>query len=770
MDDLHLLDASSAVLLRQLLDAGVVRLIGTVRSGQTVGDAVDALTGGDRIHRIDLNTFSNDQVEVVLETALGAAIGRRTLRDLCSASGGNVLYLRELVIGALQSKKLACDGEIWELAENTVSATPKLTELVSARLETASEDSRDLMELLALCEPLPLLDAESKVSLESLTHLEDTGVIRVTASRRRTAISLAHPLYGEVLRSHLSALRRRQLLLEQVERTQTYGARRREDPLHIATWLLAATGTADPVQLLQAASLARHAHDFAQVDALLQALPLESHTFDSCRLHGEALAQWLGQWQRGETLLAEAESRARTDYERIAAASLHSWTLFWMGARTAEAMQVHSRAAREITDPQCQLLLKMNEGSMHTFSGRPIQGMTLLEDLEESPPQDQFAMEVWAFAALCRTAALTFTGRSHEAITWGNHAYDSYPATADQVYGVHPVAQLNTLALALTDAGQLDEARRTCERAVATGVAARVPATWVWVALIRGRLEWMAGDAPSARHWYAEVIAQCHAHQLLRPLQLAYGGLAAAASVLGDQEAAQKALDAAESAPPSETFTGEEKLGQAWLLATQGNLAESRSVLRTAARQAHDAGHKTSEILLLTDVARLGAAREVADRIGRLARTSDGPYSSARAHLAAALAADDHDLLQSAATKLEAIGSHLLAAEAATAAATAWRRDGHPRRATAATNLAHQCMTHCSGVLTPLLRTAETAHSLTPRERDIALLAASGTPSKDIASAMHLSVRTVDNHLQRAYTKLGVTTRRELSEILSLRS
>jgi DNA-binding CsgD family transcriptional regulator len=55
---------------------------------------------------------------------------------------------------------------------------------------------------------------------------------------------------------------------------------------------------------------------------------------------------------------------------------------------------------------------------------------------------------------------------------------------------------------------------------------------------------------------------------------------------------------------------------------------------------------------------------------------------------------------------------------------------------------------------------------LTPRERDIATLAARGEPSKDIADRLFLSIRTVNNHLQNVYTKLGVTGRRQLATAL----
>jgi len=56
---------------------------------------------------------------------------------------------------------------------------------------------------------------------------------------------------------------------------------------------------------------------------------------------------------------------------------------------------------------------------------------------------------------------------------------------------------------------------------------------------------------------------------------------------------------------------------------------------------------------------------------------------------------------------------------------------------------------------------------LTRREREVAALAVQGSSSREIADRLHLSVRTVDNHLQNAYAKLGVSRRNDLADVLA---
>jgi DNA-binding CsgD family transcriptional regulator len=63
-------------------------------------------------------------------------------------------------------------------------------------------------------------------------------------------------------------------------------------------------------------------------------------------------------------------------------------------------------------------------------------------------------------------------------------------------------------------------------------------------------------------------------------------------------------------------------------------------------------------------------------------------------------------------------------------------------------------------------RITETRDDLTPQERQVAQLARDGLSNSEIAARLFLSPRTIEWHLRRVYSKLGIRSRRQLGSAL----
>jgi DNA-binding CsgD family transcriptional regulator len=205
---------------------------------------------------------------------------------------------------------------------------------------------------------------------------------------------------------------------------------------------------------------------------------------------------------------------------------------------------------------------------------------------------------------------------------------------------------------------------------------------------------------------------------------------------------------------------------RAWTAAAAGDLAAARHQLEEAA----DFGEKIGDIIgattALHGLARLGRASQVAPRLAALANEVDGDLVPARVAHADALAARDSEALDKVSTDFESFGAILYAAEAQADAAVLLRRAGRARGGAAAEQKALRLLDRCEGAATPSVRTITARARLTAGEFDTAVKAAAGRSNKQIAADMFLSVRTVESHLHHVYEKLGISSRRELTDAL----
>jgi DNA-binding CsgD family transcriptional regulator len=206
-------------------------------------------------------------------------------------------------------------------------------------------------------------------------------------------------------------------------------------------------------------------------------------------------------------------------------------------------------------------------------------------------------------------------------------------------------------------------------------------------------------------------------------------------------------------------------VARAWATAAAGDLAAAADILDAAVSYAVTST-RTFAVLMLHDLARLGGA----DRAARWIRQLDPPDGAMlRVRLAYidALARGDADELEEQARAFATMGADLLAAEA-WAEASALLAGTNGRRSTAASHRASALLRRCEGARTPSLAHLVPTEDLSEREREVAVLAGAGLSSQQIADQLFVSVKTVSNHLQHAYDKLGASGRVELAELLEL--
>jgi DNA-binding CsgD family transcriptional regulator len=762
VDDAHLLDDFSAALTHLLATRDDICLLVTIRSGEVASDPIVGLWKDGLAERMELGPLVSDQVAELLATALRDPVDGATAHRLHKRTEGNVLFLREVVLGALEAGALRRTDGIWRMAEAPATSA-RLVEIIEARLVELDDAVLRTLAVLALGEPLEakvLQELEPEVDLEAL---ERRGLLRTERDDRRLHARLPHPLYGEVLRERLSPLRARASAQALAEGLAATGARRREDSLRLATWSLEGGGTGPPEPMLAAATTARGRHDFPLAERLARAAVDAGAGFEAGLLIGQVC--WLqGRAAEAEDHLRAIVEDATTDSQRALLANLRVSVLDFGLKRADIAVQVAEEAEATITDPACRDQITAERARILGRSGRYGAAVALTEPL-------LYRASGRALVSACFAAAtsMAFTGQTASSIEATERGLAAHLVLTGPPLPFGPHLHLILRGGALIIAGRLAEAQVLAEgeyqRAITEESAEARP--WfsgllAWAALNQGRLATAARLAGESAGGFRD---------LGWPLFLRMGLTlrAHALALLGDPAPARLVLAELDAlGVPASAFLGPEVLrARAWTEVAAGSVSEAGRYLDEAVVMAQSGGAWALESAALHDVARLNRAAEAAPRLRELAEVVEGPLAPARAAHATALVSGDAPSLEEAPSAFEACGALLLAAEAAADAAVAWHKEDESRKATAAKRRSSGLAAHCEGAATPALRTAVAARAaLRPRELEIARLAAAGLSNKEIAARLFLSYRTVENQLHAAHEKLGVKNRAELSQAL----
>jgi DNA-binding CsgD family transcriptional regulator len=212
------------------------------------------------------------------------------------------------------------------------------------------------------------------------------------------------------------------------------------------------------------------------------------------------------------------------------------------------------------------------------------------------------------------------------------------------------------------------------------------------------------------------------------------------------------------------------ELGRAWAACARGERSTARSHAEEVGRRLLAEGKAANGALALHDALRLeGDPRAIVDALEPAAATAEGPLVAAMALHARSLAAGDVDGALEAATAFESTGMLLFAAEAAANASCLAEAAGVRAKQRDAIVRASALAAYCGRARTPMLEPISGRRellTLTQREQEVALMACRGLSKREIAETLFLSTRTVGNHINHIYAKLGISSREELAALL----
>jgi DNA-binding CsgD family transcriptional regulator len=763
IDDAHLLDRQSAALVHLASTRRVASFVMTVRSGRSHPPAITQLWKDGVAERIDLGPLDRAGTTTLVESVLGGRVDSVTVADLWRRSSGNPLFVRELVLGGVESGGFTRDRSVWR-STSAPGPSSRLAELVHQRLGPIDDAQRSVVEILAIGGAVEVALIEAAGGTGGLERLEERRLVVVEPHGNRVVVRLAHPLYGEVVAAGLPRARARRILRGLADGLARTGVRRRDDVLRLALWRLDGGGPVDIPLLLASATAALARFDASLAQRLARAAMGPDGGVAAALLVGRALAAQQ-RVPESDDVLRKAERLATTDGEISQVALARADLLFFRGGRIEDASQVLVAALDRVTDTDWRdelqamlVLFRAGAGQLNAVadSGRRLRA--------RAGVRPRAIVHTLVYSSI----ANVMLGRFDEAEADVRVGLTHAASVADQLPLSKDLLRINR-AMANAYAGRsriaLDSGRRGLQGALETR-STELVAMWL---MNMAEIQMLAGDVAGALGTVLDGLAAVRESDpfAVRGIDASLGSICAA--WLGRTELArslrQEVID---------QRLATDVRSRIWFDRATAWVAWRVDGDREAARLALDGGraavadtHLVWGAWQFHDAVRLGAATQVVALLEDLAGRIEGELVTTMARHARASANDDGVRLERVASAFGRIGSRLLAAEATAQAQQAYLRHGRDRLARVAGARAALLAADCPGACTPPLADLSPV-SMTPREREIAHLASSGLTSREVAGRLEISVRTVDNHLGTIYSKLGVSGRRELPSVLGL--
>jgi Flp pilus assembly pilin Flp len=421
VDDAHLLDQLSATLLHQLALDGSVRIVATVRAGESVPDAITSLWKDGYLQRLYLTPFSKEQCVTLIEQALGGRVEGLSADLMWDASGGNALFLRHLVEGALEAGTLRQVRGVWQLRGRT-AVTSELASLLDTRIDALPDPVLHALQVLTFCEPLDLDTLAKIAGDDAVEEAETRGLIRVT-KEHCINVRFNHPLFGEVIRRRLGMAASRRLRGELVRALKERPLCPPAERIRLAELTIDSDQPADVSLLVAAARDAIALTNITLGERLARAAVSRGGGLAASELLARSLL-WQGNAIEAEEALSSFDPEELNELEVVRWGLARIANLQWSMGDAEGADEVLEMLRGRVSDPALRALVDGVASASLLFENRLAGAVALSQQVLCDETAGAAAVE-WAVFGGALALALMGRGEEVSAVAQRGHAIES---------------------------------------------------------------------------------------------------------------------------------------------------------------------------------------------------------------------------------------------------------------------------------------------------------------------------------------------------------